>query len=325
MSEKLISIIMPIYNAESFMERSITSILSQTYHNIEIILVDDGSTDRSGTICDSYALEDNRIIVIHQLNGGVSSARQTGLNIAKGDYVIHVDPDDWIEPDEIKELYETAIETKADLLICDYWEETHKGSHYVSQDPKDTSPYNIILKMAHQELFGCSWNKFIRRSCLQKYGIKYEPTFISYCEDLLFNSRLLKKEVKVVYLPKAFYHYYMDNSSNLTHSFSKKKLESRIYVNRELEKLIDKSDIDYLIPQKKDVLFEAFMLKDFSLLKSIYPEVRHMIIENNKEFYIYTPISSCLSLALKGHPHIAYYLCKVLLFIFNLKNRIFKK
>ena len=83
MSEKLVSIIIPIYNAESYIERSITSILSQTYHNIEIILVDDGSTDRSGTICDSYALEDNRIIVIHQLNGGVSSARQTGLNIAK--------------------------------------------------------------------------------------------------------------------------------------------------------------------------------------------------------------------------------------------------
>lgn len=96
-NDSLISIIVPVYNVEQYLSRCVDSLVNQTYHNIEIILVDDGSPDRSGEICDEYAKKDKRVKVIHQSNGGLSDARNTALDIAKGDYLMFVDSDDWIE------------------------------------------------------------------------------------------------------------------------------------------------------------------------------------------------------------------------------------
>ena len=115
-----VSIIVPVYNIENYIRVCVESILAQTYESFELILVDDGSKDNSGILCDEYAAIDSRVKVIHKENGGVSSARNTGLQQAKGKWIMYVDGDDWIEPDMIESLIETAKATEADLVFGDY-------------------------------------------------------------------------------------------------------------------------------------------------------------------------------------------------------------
>ena len=114
-----ISIAVPVYNVEKYISKCIESLLSQTQKDIEIILVDDGSTDNSGLICDDYAQKDKRIRVIHKQNGGLGAARQSGLEVASGDYFCVCDADDWVEPAMYEELCKKAIETGADIVMCD--------------------------------------------------------------------------------------------------------------------------------------------------------------------------------------------------------------
>ena len=117
-NDSLISIIVPVYNVEQYLSRCVDSLVNQTYHNIEIILVDDGSPDRSGEICDEYAKKDKRVKVIHQSNGGLSDARNTALDIAKGDYLMFVDSDDWIEPTMYEEMLSFMEKEQLDLVEC---------------------------------------------------------------------------------------------------------------------------------------------------------------------------------------------------------------
>lgn len=124
MDKGLVSVVVPVYNVKAYLEKCINSILNQTYENLEIIIVDDGSTDGSSDICDQFLKKDNRVFVIHKENGGVVSARQAGIDKAKGEYVIAIDSDDWIEPIMISELYTLAIENDADIVSSGYYRES---------------------------------------------------------------------------------------------------------------------------------------------------------------------------------------------------------
>lgn len=305
----MVCIIVPIYNSERYLHRCIDSLLLQSFEDIEIILVDDGSRDNSGTICDDYALKDKRIKVIHQPNQGVSVARQTGLDNAKGKYVIHVDADDWIEPTAIELLYSKAKNDNADMVISDYWIESDNQEPFlVKQNFEETTSYQILLRLIKQELFGSCWNKLVKKEVIDHYHVKFHPTNITFCEDLLFNCKLLSHDIKVSHLNKAIYHYCTYNQNNLTNSLSVKRLESRIFVNSELEKMIDKDDVNVLFNQKYDVLKEAFLLRQFSVLKQQYHDVLPQIIKNRKATDYY--LTKYLCMAFQGHPHIAYYLYK---------------
>lgn len=134
MKRPQVTIIMPVYKAEATIRKSLDSILAQTLGDWELVIVDDGSPDSSGSVCDEYAQRDSRITVIHQQNGGVSAARQAGLDMAKGEYVIHVDPDDWVEPEMLDELYKKAKSDDADMVICDFISDTLKQSYYKQQN-----------------------------------------------------------------------------------------------------------------------------------------------------------------------------------------------
>lgn len=200
-----ISIIVPIYKAEQYMSKCIDSILNQTFGDFEVILVDDGSPDRSGEICDQYASKDSRIKVIHKNNGGVSAARQIGLDRSSGDYIIHADPDDWVEPEMLEEMYNQAKITRADMVISDYYIDNAHDTRRIVQKPSNLAP-RTVLRELFINLHGSCWNKLIKRSCIVKNGITF-PANINYCEDLIFNSRLIQKGIKISYLDKAFYHY----------------------------------------------------------------------------------------------------------------------
>lgn len=116
----LISVIIPVYNAEKTIKKTLDSIREQTFLNFEVIMIDDGSTDASGDICDEYTRYDKRFKVKHKQNQGVSAARQDGIDMSKGEYTIHIDPDDWVEQPMLKELYRKAVESNADMVICDF-------------------------------------------------------------------------------------------------------------------------------------------------------------------------------------------------------------
>ncbi len=222
-----VSVIVPVYNAERYIERCVNSLFAQTFTDYELILVDDGSTDGSGKMCDDYAQSNPQVCVIHQTNQGVSAARQKGLDAANGQYVIFADPDDWVEPTMLEELLEVAINDDADVVICDFWinssEETGDRKY---QNPRALSSDSVLRQLISGELHGFTWNKLYRSSCLKKHNVAF-PQGINYSEDLWFNCELfLNQDVKVAYLQKPFYHYdYYSNSSGLSRKLSSKSVK----------------------------------------------------------------------------------------------------
>ena len=221
-----VSIIMPVFNAERYLHKAINSIISQTMEDWELIIIDDGSTDSSFSICKQYSAQDKRIKVIQKANEGVAIARQTGINHAIGKYSIHVDADDWIEPIMLEELYEKAESESIDFLLLDYYINCKSKQTLVSQKPTINQPHEIINDILENKLFGALWNKFIRTELYKKYNVKFFYG-INYCEDVLTCVQILKnKEVKTAYLNKAFYHY-VTNTNSITHNISRAKYEMR--------------------------------------------------------------------------------------------------
>ena len=227
-----ISIITPVYKAEKYLRRSVDSILAQTFTDFELILVDDGSPDGSGAICDEYARKDSRVKVIHKENGGVSSARQCGIGKAVGEYTIHVDSDDWTDPAMLEELYRKAMEESADIVLCDYYTHKKGRQRYVSQAHCNLEPDALLKQYLRQELHGALWNKLIKRELYAKYNITFPQEIVRW-EDLFVVCTMLMHPVKVSYLSKAFYHYDLSISSNsLVRRKSCRGLQSQIaFVN----------------------------------------------------------------------------------------------
>ena len=200
----MVSIIVPIYNIEGYIRECIDSILAQTYPDFELILVDDGSPDNCGRICDEYAEKDVRIKVIHKENGGLTSARNAGLSVAKGDWIMHVDGDDWIEPDMIESLIEAAKATEADLVFGDYMKYgPYAGNHKLptwSNDKKDSMSRYIAYMMT------TIWGSIAKRSLYTEHSLK-SPDGVNYCEDFHLIVRLCHFAKKIVNVHRPFYHY----------------------------------------------------------------------------------------------------------------------
>ncbi len=318
-----ISIIVPVYNIEKYIHRCVDSLLTQTYKDLEILLIDDGSSDNSGLICDQYAQADQRVKVIHQANGGVSRARQSGLNAATGSFIIHADPDDWVDATMCEKLIKKANKENADMVLCDYWLES-ANPEIVRQKPKSLDSRDILCQIISYQLHGACWNKLIRKDIISKCGCRFTPTDIYFCEDILFHARLLINDIKVSYLPEALYHYNISNTTSLTNTFSEKKIRSWMKVIEELKLILRPKDFDTLYHLEKDVLYAAFILKKNELLKSLYPQTRERFIKEHPKFHLFTPNSSCLTLALKGCPKTAIMLYHYTLRIIRLKTKIKK-
>lgn len=296
-----VSIIVAVYNVEKYIRRCVDSLLCQTYKNIEIILVDDGSPDECGHICDEYAAKDNRVIVVHKPNGGVSTARQAGLDAATGDYIIHADPDDWADSDMISQLSERAFETSADMVTCDfYYNGTYRSQSY--QNEKD-----LLRKLVDIQIICVCWNVLVRRNFIIQHNIKFSPEWLCYSEDFLFMTRLLAAGARSVHLPKAYYHYCIDNGNSIVHKKSVKQLKSSIAVIREMESFLNSKQYDNFYIRKKFVLHYAFHGRYFNKMKSIYPDIHNRVIEEglkekrgNWDWF--------LAIALKGKPYTAFFL-----------------
>ena len=200
----MVSVIVPIYKIPEYLSCCIDSILAQTYPDFELILVDDGSPDNCGRICDDYAKGDNRIKVVHKVNGGISSARNAGLEVAKGEWIMHVDGDDWIEPDMIESLIEAAQITGADMVIGDFVKYGPSAGYNKlptwSSDKKKSMTNYIAYVMT------TIWGSIAKRSLYADHSLK-SPDGISYCEDFHLIVRLCHFANKIVNVHRPFYHY----------------------------------------------------------------------------------------------------------------------
>ena len=192
-----ISVIVPVYNVENYISKCIESIINQTYANLEIIIVDDGSTDKSGDICNYYAKKDERIIHIHQENQGMSIARNNALDIAKGEYIGFVDSDDWIEPNMYYTLYDNAIAYDADISMCNFYYVYNSGqkSPY-SNENDDIKVLDGIYKIAHNIRLSnnCIWNRLYKRHLFDDIRFPEWKTF----EDVFIMHRVIDNANKLV-------------------------------------------------------------------------------------------------------------------------------
>lgn len=185
--EELISVIVPVYKVEQYLGRCIESIQNQTYRNLEIILVDDGSPDQCGQICDNYMQNDSRIRVIHKTNGGLSDARNAGIQIARGNYLGFIDSDDYIAPDMFAHLYQLLVDNKADISICSAVVVSEDGqAEFTNGDlTKVLTGEDILSQMIYRNLFTVNtWNKLYKRNLFDNIrfpkGMLYEDLATTY-------------------------------------------------------------------------------------------------------------------------------------------------
>ena len=203
----LISVIVPIYNVEKYLARCVDSIVNQTYKNLEIILVDDGSPDNCPAMCDEWAEKDSRIRVIHKENGGVSSARNAALDIATGDYIGFVDSDDWIEPEMYSSLIQKISESGKNIALCSYYAVEISGERYecrcvVDKEVLDKDDYFRFIVLGGDG--GYIWNRLYDADILKE--VRFDED-IWYSEDLLFNFKTAQKSNGAAILDKIEYNY----------------------------------------------------------------------------------------------------------------------
>ncbi len=208
----LISILSPCYNVEAFLPQCIDSIIKQTYTNLQIVLIDDGSNDDTWSVMQHYADNDTRIEIYHQHNQGVASTRNHLLEKVKGDYVLFVDSDDWIEPDMVSFLVGKAMAGEADIVVCGMVknDDTPKADYTEEVLDQDTTVKKFLF---HKEMSGSLWNKLIKTSLL--HGLRFDRR-ISYGEDALFCWHVLQRAHVIVFTDRQLYHYRM-NENSLSH------------------------------------------------------------------------------------------------------------
>lgn len=219
-----ISIIVPIYNAQKTIERCIDSILNQDFSDFELILIDDGSKDNSGEICDTYAGKDQRVRVIHKENSGVSASRNLALREAKGEYLQFLDADDWITPNATRLLVESMETNGCDMVIADFYRVigerlSHKGSIDEDGVLSREEFANNMMENPADFYYGVLWNKLYKRSIIEKYQLCMNPK-ISWCEDFMFNLEYIRHCENIFVLKVPIYYYVKTKGSLVSQSMS---------------------------------------------------------------------------------------------------------
>ncbi len=272
MDEK-ISIVVPIYNSACTLERCLNSLTSQTFTDISIILVDDGSFDGSSEICDKFSLIDNRIIVIHKKNEGVSSSRNAGLQQCKTKYVMFVDSDDYVEKTICEKLYDSFKSNDiVSASCCGCFRKIYKNEKLYSSSPLIPKSDGIFSFNDFKDQFPCLykssfintvWCKLYDVDLINKVNLRFRED-ISIGEDLLFNLGYLRCSYKMSFVNEALYHYnnYSDSHS-LTHEFNEKKVD---FLNIEFD-------------ETKKFCFEMHLEKNMSIVSMIYLKINLIIIE----------------------------------------------
>lgn len=284
---ELISIIVPVYNVEQYIKKCLDSIINQTYKNLEIILVDDGSKDTSGAICDEYAVRDNRINVIHRQNGGLSAARNTGLDIAKGDFIMFVDSDDFIDLDTVRYLHSLSMRFQSDISICSFTYCDTNGNTW----PHDalTVPDGIVSKEDYWKYFYTDirtfyvtmWAKLFRRSLWRKLrfpvGKLHEDEFVIHT--------LIDECERISVSKKPMYYYMQRSGSIINTTFKIQNLDAAEGMMQRCDFFIGKRDFNLAMTTLTTAMYSIVRIKNFTheeftvnrkRIKELHGQFRHV-------------------------------------------------
>lgn len=294
---KTVSVVVPIYNVEDYLEKCINSIINQTYQNLEIILVDDGSTDRSPSICNEWGEKDDRIVVIHKENGGLSSARNAGLKVATGEYIMFEDSDDWLELNAVEKCVERIEKDESDLVVFGYKKISENGEIIgdftfgnvtYTKDEMTSQLHRRILEMS----FGYAWNKLYRLSIIKNSGVVNDGNIIDR-EDLFFNLQLYKYLGVISYLDYVGY-YYLQRNNSLLHNADLARLNrmddfcSRIKRIKIGDNQFEKKVINMLLLHYiSDVIIKNIMWNKKLSSKEKKERIKSVIIHFKKDEYLY--------------------------------------
>ena len=238
-----ISVIIPVYNVEKYINECIDSVLSQTFSDLELILIDDGSKDSSGEILDNYKEQDSRITVIHKENAGVSAARNDGIQASSGQYLYIMDSDDYLEPDALETLYGIAVETDADIVMGDHFtftEDLKETPHHYFSEPFFTNNKKTLediqkmilhfsfspFKSGKDSALGIAppWTRLVKASLIKDNGLAFDPYVMGIFDDGLFAIEEMEYACSLAYTQNFIYHYRI-LSSSLIHKYNPKRPE----------------------------------------------------------------------------------------------------
>jgi glycosyltransferase involved in cell wall biosynthesis len=279
-NKPLISLIVPVYNAERCISKCLKSILGQSYENYEVVIINDGSFDHSQTICESFSNLDPRIRLINKQNGGVSSARNLGLKAVTGDYICFVDADDWLEPDYLSQFV-NAIDYTSSLIIQDHFTDINEGSiknfnlpscSYLRKD------FNLFFRKLELLRNGYSWSKLYSRKLIDARGI-YFNSDVSFAEDCLFLLEYLKYVDQVKFIGYAGYHYTHENPTSLSKTHNSSKSELTAYCS--LKQCVNELKLVYHFDAEAEVYTNTLLAKFF--LRSIQSAYRGTVAISIKE------------------------------------------
>jgi len=323
---KTISVIVPIFNVGKYLEKCIDSIIMQTYKELEIILIDDGATDDSGLICDRYEKIDGRIQVIHKKNGGLSDARNAGIEIASGEYIAFIDSDDYIDVNMFERLVSLLEFESADIAVCNYTlvyegedfsvtKILNKNKKYIVIDDKMKLVENCIKN--NFDIFTVAWNKLYRTKCFG--AIRYPVGKIH--EDVFTTYKLLYNANKIVYVEDIYYYYLQRKSSIMGQKFN----ENRLY---RLDALQEQLNF-YLEKNEKQMWIETFFYYKFFLIQAIKlieedTEYSNVLIKPYKKYYDLQIKNIVMKMVIKKRDKFAYWLFYKMpvtyFWIYNRKN-----
>lgn len=295
----MITIVVPVYKVEEYLDRCVNSILNQTYQDFELLLVDDGSPDNCGILCDQYAEKDSRITVIHQKNSGLSAARNTGLNCFyeqnRSDYITFADSDDWLHPDYLKVLMTAVIENGVKISVCNYKRVTGEVPHeiYNNIEFELTSPEDFLVN--HSWQYNYAWGKLYHKSVFEdvRYpvGKNFEDTFTTY--------KVLHKCEKIAYADLPLY-YYLRNENGISRSpwkpselviFDAMQEQLKFYKEKKLTKAFEKEfelfvhHHAYQIVRIKENKND--LKKNKAILKDIKKTLKNYLKENKDKFNVH--------------------------------------
>jgi len=266
----LISVIIPVYNVEPYLKKCLDSVVTQTYKEIEIILVDDGSTDGSGPICDEYATQDKRIRVIHKRNGGLSDARNVGLDRCSGRYVTFIDSDDYVASDYVERLYRILVEYNADIAVCDYFE--FYGDEEPIESPQKVEKIIVFDKLqALEQLYGkystqmtVAWSKLYKTELFKDLRFPVGKVH----EDMFMAHRVLYKSHIVVFTTKQSYFYRRRKGSITNRRFTSKNRLDAISALKERVNFFMENNLRHL-KEKACANLLSYALESYILAKKV--------------------------------------------------------
>lgn len=316
-----ISIIVAVYNVEKYLDRCIKSILNQSFKEFELILVDDGSTDNSGIICNKYGKQDSRVKVIHKINGGVSSARNEGLKIAIGEYIGFVDSDDFINKYMYETLYENLIKNNADISMCNF----DRVSYFSEEKQNYLDGNNEVIIYTKEEVlsklydnekikFIVQWNKIYNK----KLFLNLFYDIGKYHEDEFIIHKIIYNANKIVYSSNKYYYYFENNNSIMRKEFNINRVDIIEALDKRMKFFRDKHLVD--LEYKTQDLYLNYFIKYFYIVKFEFnnnikiKQLKKIFIKNYRYLCMnpkYNISGKVLWVILIINPNLFYYLLKI--------------